>query len=343
MRWLTEERRKKFEALFAKARPWLPWFSLVLGVAGGVMMDRRPENAWMIATAAVGMWLLLGAFVFMGSLDADQLEGKKAVFAKVVSFSAVMGSQSLIQLCLFFALPFYWGALSFHFGHLFFFDLLLVACALTLWDPLYEFVFRSRLASAALLAFATFAAVNCILPVMGLSNRVSLYGAAIATSALIPALLRLYGLRFENLAYRLAFNAAAVALFPLFIAFGGAAFVPPAPLELADAAMGTQIADRWVADPTDELPDVPEQLVCATAIAAPRGLKDELFHVWWKDGHVVDRVALDVRGGREAGFRTWSIKKRLTKAPRGEWRCAVETASGQTLGRTNLEILESTE
>ncbi len=339
MRWLTEERRKRFEALFARARPWLPWMSLVLGVAGAFMMDRRPENAWMIATAAVGMWLLLGAFIFIGGLDADQLEGKKAVFAKVVSFSAVMGSQSLIQLCLFFSLPFYWGALSFHFGHLLFFDLLLVASALTLWDPAYEFVFRSRLASAALLAFASFAAFNCILPVMGLSNRVSLYGAAVATSAIIPALMRLYGLRFENVAYRIAFNAGAVALFPLIIAFGGAAFVPPAPLELADSAMGTKIENKWVADPVDELDEVPNQLVCATAIAAPRGLKDELFHVWSKDGEVVDRVALDVRGGREAGFRTWSRKRRLTKQPRGEWRCSVETASGQTVGRTSLEIL----
>lgn len=340
MRWLTEERRKRFETLFARLRPWLPWISLVLGVAGAFMMDRRPENAWMIATSAVGMWLLLGAFVFLGSLDAEQIEGKKAVFAKVVSFSALVGSQSLVQLCLFFALPFYWGALSFHFGHLFFFDLLLVASALTLWDPIYEFIFKSRIASGTLLAFASFAAFNCILPVMGLSNRVSLYSSAILTSATLPFMLRLYGLRFENVVYRVGFNAVAIGLFPTFLALGGATFIPPAPLELGDAAIGTRIEDLWVADPTKELASVPSQLVCATAIKAPRGLKDELFHVWSKDGVEVDRVALDVRGGRDAGFRTWSIKKRLTKAPEGDWRCAVETASGQTVGRVSVKIGE---
>ncbi len=338
MNWLTEARRKRFEALFSRARPWLPWISLVLGVAGAFMMDRRPENAWMIATSAVGMWLLLGAFVFLGSLDADQLEGKKAVFAKVVSFSALVGSQSLVQLCLFFALPFYWGALSFHFGHLFFFDVLLVACGRTLWDPIYEFVFRSRLASGTLLAFASFAAINCILPIMGLSNRVSLYSAAFLTSATLPFMLRLYGLRFENIAYRVAFNAVAIALFPTILALGGATLVPPAPLEMGDAAIGTRVEDRWVADPTESFDAVPPQLVCATAVKAPRGLKDALFHVWSKDGVVVDRVALDVRGGREEGFRTWSIKKHLTKAPRGDWRCAVETATGQTVGRVSVEI-----
>lgn len=338
MRWLTDERRQRFEGLFERFRHWLPWISLVLGVGGAFLMERTPDKAWMVATSAVVMWVLLGTFAFLGGLDTEQLEGKKAVFAKVFSFSALVGSQSLVQICLFFALPFYWDAATMFSGHAVFFLLLSVACLLTLWDPVYEFVFRSRVASAALLAFATFAGLNCILPIMGLSNRVSLYGSAVLTSVTIPVLVRLYNLRFDAKWQRLLLDVGGVTLFPLLIVIGGGTFVPPAPLEMGDAAMGTSVGDKWVADPVEVLKGAPAQLVCATAIVAPRGLKDELFHVWEKNGVHVDRVALTIRGGRDEGFRTWSIKKHLGEAPYGEWRCTVQTASGQTVGRTSLAI-----
>lgn len=338
MRWLTDERRQRFDALFGRVRKFLPWISLVMGIGGAFLMDRRPEKAWMVATAVVVMWGLLGAFVVVRSLDEEALEGKKKVAAKVASFSALVGSQSLVQLCLFFALPFYWSASSFLDGHVFFFNLLVIACAVTLWDPVYEWVFEHRMASASLLAFATFAGLNCILPVMGLSNRLSLYAAAIFTSGTLPLLLRLYGLRFEEKPKRIAVDVVGVSLFPVIIAVGGGALVPPAPLELKQAAMGTQLKSKWVAEPVETLDGLPKQLVCASAIAAPRGLNDELFHVWEKDGEERDRITLKVRGGREEGFRTWSIKRHLGREPEGAWRCRIETASGQTLGSVDVAI-----
>ncbi|HEY4222804.1 MAG TPA: DUF2914 domain-containing protein, partial [Myxococcota bacterium] len=75
----------------------------------------------------------------------------------------------------------------------------------------------------------------------------------------------------------------------------------------------------------------PEALYCHCAIKAPLGLHDELVHVWEKDGVLVSSIKLDVKGGREAGFRTWS---KISVVTPGQYACTVETASGQVLGGT---------
>ncbi|MCB9649164.1 MAG: DUF2914 domain-containing protein [Deltaproteobacteria bacterium] len=61
-------------------------------------------------------------------------------------------------------------------------------------------------------------------------------------------------------------------------------------------------------------------------------------HEWWHDGARVDVVDLDVRGGREEGFRTWSTKRNLGPRPQGRWRCRVVTAAGQVVGQIRFEI-----
>ena len=53
---------------------------------------------------------------------------------------------------------------------------------------------------------------------------------------------------------------------------------------------------------------------------------------------VVDRIELEIRGGREAGFRTYSVKQNFGPEPSGTWSCAVETASGQFLGERRIVI-----
>jgi hypothetical protein len=67
-------------------------------------------------------------------------------------------------------------------------------------------------------------------------------------------------------------------------------------------------------------------------------VRERLLHVWRKDGHVVDRIELEIRGGREQGFRTYSVKRNFGDQPQGEWSCAVETALGQFLGEQRVVI-----
>jgi hypothetical protein len=109
-------------------------------------------------------------------------------------------------------------------------------------------------------------------------------------------------------------------------------------MQLISAEVGTRQVGRGVADPDDHFASRPGRLLCATAIGAPLGVRDELLHVWRHDGVVVDRIPLTVTGGREDGFRTWSSKRNLGEAPDGSWSCAVETAAGQFLGERRFTI-----
>src|SRR5262249_59582316 len=64
-------------------------------------MDRRPERAPLVAGAAAGGWLLLAALSVLESVRS------KALVARAARVGAALGSQSLVQLCLFFSAPFF--------------------------------------------------------------------------------------------------------------------------------------------------------------------------------------------------------------------------------------------
>jgi hypothetical protein len=103
--------------------------------------------------------------------------------------------------------------------------------------------------------------------------------------------------------------------------------------------MGTGIQHREIVDPKTTFETSPERLYCATAIAAPRGLRDHLRHVWRQDGVRRAVMTLEISGGRTQGFRAWSWKR--IPAP-GSWTCTVETETGQVLGRVAATVLAPT-
>lgn len=83
-----------------------------------------------------------------------------------------------------------------------------------------------------------------------------------------------------------------------------------------------------------------EGVVCFTAVFAPSGAELGLVHVWqqlvegegWVDR---DEIEVEVVGGRGAGFRTWTRKRRM--AP-GSWRVRVRTGTGQELGWVRFDV-----
>jgi hypothetical protein len=81
----------------------------------------------------------------------------------------------------------------------------------------------------------------------------------------------------------------------------------------------------------------PEKLVCLSAIFAPRGLSENLIHAWSRDGEPLSRITLSVRGGRKAGYRTWSTQP-LPARGRGLYRCELLTQLGQTLGVSQVRV-----
>ena len=108
---------------------------------------------------------------------------------------------------------------------------------------------------------------------------------------------------------------------------------------MTEVAISTQMQDRT---PGDDLKEVNAAqlrsggLYAYTAINAPRGLDERIYHVWKFNGKEVDRIALDIHGGRKEGYRLWtslSLSPDLAGKP---LHVDVETESGQLIGRASL-------
>lgn len=87
---------------------------------------------------------------------------------------------------------------------------------------------------------------------------------------------------------------------------------------------------------------------CFTAVFAPVDLKTTIHHHWQyrptgdkrkRSFMTADRIPINISGGREAGYRAYTVKQRL--AP-GEWRVDVETADGRIIGRVNFRVEPAT-
>lgn len=80
---------------------------------------------------------------------------------------------------------------------------------------------------------------------------------------------------------------------------------------------------------------------CFTAVFAPVELKTTIYHHWSHRAPgssrilTTDRIGLAITGGRDGGYRGYSVKSKL--AP-GEWRVDVETEDGRVLGHIRFTI-----
>ena len=54
----------------------------------------------------------------------------------------------------------------------------------------------------------------------------------------------------------------------------------------------------------------------------------------------VDRIALHINGGREAGYRAWTRKQRFPTDAAGRWQVKVLTESEQLLGTLRFRVTE---
>jgi hypothetical protein len=325
-----------WQRITPRVRAVAPWFSLTLGITSALLMERGPSAAGRITAAAVVVWVLL-----LGQRRLSTLpEPKRAWLARLTRLarhSSLMATQSLLQMELFFALPFFVQAADFSEpAHAAFLLALLGICGAALWDPLTERWLARRHVATLLPGVASFVALAAVLPALGMSTRLSLWVAAGVGGAGAGLLLILHeapGRRWRRIPYAVVVGAA----LPAMLMLGASRMVPAAPLRLASIEFGNQLQDRGVVQPLRSRGIAPARLYCATAVTSPLGVRDRLFHVWSKDGQEFVRVELDIRGGRSAGFRTSS---RIALGPHdaGRYRCSVETRSGQVLGSKSIRL-----
>ena len=85
---------------------------------------------------------------------------------------------------------------------------------------------------------------------------------------------------------------------------------------------------------------------CFTAVFAPVDLKTIIYHRWQYrmvtpgrsskgDFSTTDRIPIRISGGREGGYRGYTIKQHV---PPGEWRVDVETEDGRVIGRVRFRV-----
>lgn len=83
---------------------------------------------------------------------------------------------------------------------------------------------------------------------------------------------------------------------------------------------------------------------CFSSVFAPTGLDAAVYHRWEqydpqsKTWQTMARVAFSITGGRNLGYRGWTMKSALTP---GQWRCDVETASGALVGRVSFTVVSA--
>ncbi|ORC45194.1 hypothetical protein BZK31_28815, partial [Pseudomonas floridensis] len=80
-----------------------------------------------------------------------------------------------------------------------------------------------------------------------------------------------------------------------------------------------------------------------TAINAPRGLEERIYHVWRHNGKEMDRIALDIHGGRKEGYRAWTHKQNFPQDVVGRWQVRVLTEDGQMIGVLRFVVTDTNE
>ncbi|WP_158583491.1 DUF5924 family protein [Salinisphaera sp. Q1T1-3] len=318
-------------------RRLLPVFSFVLGVGSYFLVQRQNVLAqWLTVLMLVG-WL---ALLFEGLLHRclARIMGQRLPQI-VVRYAA----QALHQETLFFVLPFFLASTTWASPQCVFTLLLIGAATASAIDPLYyDVIAERRWLFLGYHAFTLFAALLAAGPIIGSMNT----GTSIALASIVMAICALPSfndvVRTRHWWRWFVLGALSLALGAS--AWGARFWIPPATLSAKQMAITTQLdVDNRVpgADRNHfSLAELQNNgLYAFSAIKAPRGLHQGVFHVWSHDGRVVSRIALQINGqDQDQGFRTWSHKLTFGPEPSGHWRVAVITDDGQLIGAESFTI-----
>jgi hypothetical protein len=319
-----DERKARIRALVEHI---VPWVSLAVSIVGAALMDHSESKGGLIALVSAVSWMAFAVVAIVHRPRPHHAVQGPGRVTLVMRFASTFANQSLIHYSLLFSAPFYLEACAWTPLQCVFASVFALAVLIASWDPWCARTLRSTSFGPLLLAFASFVGWNAALPMLGVPHRVSLVASTAAVAVGIPLINVATGVTGPRRAWSLVIGLS----LPVLLLVGGIEAIPPAPLRVIDAKIGTGIVEREPVGVQQRFSSAPQELVCWTAVRAPRGLRDDLLHIWSLDGNVLRVVPVDVRGGRRAGFRTWS-RQHVGRAARGHYRCDVVTTLGQRLG-----------
>jgi hypothetical protein len=309
------------------------------GVASFLLVERRESYAQLIAMLMLvsWVWLILENWLRAGFLRRFGFD----MPPNVMRFA----TQMVHQESFFFTLPFFLAVTSWGHGQAIFTGLLLLCALVSLIDPIYYKQLAPRRSLFVVFhALALFAVLLVVLPlILHLTTVQSL--ALALLMALLFSLPSLGQLLPSDRRWRLPL----LALMLMSLAAGlwqARSWVPPATLRLIGITLSQQI-DYKQRMPGASLGQIDaatlnqEGLYAWTAVRAPRGLREQIHHIWLHKGVEVDRITLDIRGGRDEGYRAWTRKLNFPADSVGRWQVRVVTDSGQLIGLTRFTVSEN--
>ncbi|GAA0658503.1 DUF5924 family protein [Rheinheimera tangshanensis] len=325
--WLIEL-TKKYSGLVAL-------FGFCTGLFSLWQVERREEFAQFFAILMVIGWLwLMGEYwLRKGLLRKFGISLSKDVTHLI--------TQLLHQESLFFALPFFLAATDWDQPQAVF-TLVLVCCALVaVIDPAYNRLLTRRRALFLLYhCFSLFAVLMVVLPLLFFMTTTQSLGLALIISALlsIPSIRPLLA---QPGRWRLPVLSLLLVVMTSSIWFSRS-LIPAPVLNLTDIQLSQQMdyEQRLPGAAITELSlaELQQGLYAYTSVRAPRGLKEQIYHEWTHNGQAVERIALNISGGREEGYRAWTRKQQFPQDAVGKWKIRVVTDSGQLLGAIRFRV-----
>lgn len=315
-------------------------FGFCSGVASFLLVDRQAHLAKVLGVVLLVSWVWL----ILENLLRERI-------ARRFGFELPLpllryGTQMIHQESLFFVLPFFFITTTWNSGQLLFSGLLALAALASITDPIYyRWLAPRRWLLLIFHSLALFAVMLTALPIIFHLSTPQTYRIAllIATLLALPSLPGLIGFT----GWR---RIVLLAALPLAMASAGwlaRAWVPPATLWLTEVAI-SDCFDGEQRTPGQSLQQIsPAQLhdgglYAYTSINAPRGLNERIYHVWQHNGREVDRIALDINGGRKEGYRAWTHKLNFPASPEGRWQVRVVTEAGQMIGVLRFDVVAAT-
>ena len=328
----------------------------------GGFFDRYPRIGWVrtwgisIASGVMGLVTLL-VFrrgteyfpLFIGYLLLLWLAG--VVFAgarqsladrapRVITAAIDYTVQTLLHGLLLFLVPIYYASTTLTSGNAWLLIALVAAATLTTIDPWYRAVVaRAPWTEVGLFWVGLFASLNAALPLVGLPSEWVLFlGGGLSVLSLLPAARQHLRISWGSALLRVALGAV---LFAVGV-WWARAWIPPVPLHMTRATFARSVEQLEPVEPVTRISGQElltwGRVTAFTAIAAPPGLSEPIYHVWRKNGRTLGEMLLTtMRGGRPGGFRTYSWKS-VGADPTGLWQVDVRTVHGQLIGRVRLLV-----
>ena len=79
-----------------------------------------------------------------------------------------------------------------------------------------------------------------------------------------------------------------------------------------------------------------ERVYCFTSVFVPNGIRTTIRHRWEHEGTTMDVRAFPITGGRQGGYRGYTLKQNLIP---GRWRVTAESESGATIGFVDFVVV----